>query len=205
MSPVSNANITAFVRNGITIKEPKDFVGKKVGAPGPRRVPARAVREMAGRQRCRSQEGQFRRSDLPDHAGHHQVRRCRCRADRRAASVIAHAGGRSGQQSARATRRSSSAPEPIIFYAASREWAEKNPTPIRKFRAAHRRRCGDRATATRTRPRPQLRNSPNRPSNWSRRRRRTSRTGAEARATGMVDRRHVARRKCWRPNSISTD
>jgi NitT/TauT family transport system substrate-binding protein len=34
MNPVSNANITAFVRNGLTIKEPKDFVGKKVGAPG---------------------------------------------------------------------------------------------------------------------------------------------------------------------------
>src|SRR4051794_5628953 len=34
MSPTTNGNITAFVRNGITIKEPKDFVGKKVGAPG---------------------------------------------------------------------------------------------------------------------------------------------------------------------------
>src|SRR4030088_913184 len=34
MNPASNANIAAFVRNGITIKEPKDFVGKKVGAPG---------------------------------------------------------------------------------------------------------------------------------------------------------------------------
>src|ERR1700737_5284049 len=34
MSPASNANITAFVRNGITISSPKDFVGKKVGAPG---------------------------------------------------------------------------------------------------------------------------------------------------------------------------
>ena len=34
MSPVTNGNIAAFVRNGITIKEPKDFVGKKVGAPG---------------------------------------------------------------------------------------------------------------------------------------------------------------------------
>src|SRR5712692_10423227 len=34
MNPTSNGNITAFVRNGITIKEPKDFVGKKVGAPG---------------------------------------------------------------------------------------------------------------------------------------------------------------------------
>ena len=34
MNPSSNANIAAFARNGITIKEPKDFVGKKVGAPG---------------------------------------------------------------------------------------------------------------------------------------------------------------------------
>src|SRR6266481_181642 len=34
MNSTSNANIAAFVRNGITIKEPKDFVGKKVGAPG---------------------------------------------------------------------------------------------------------------------------------------------------------------------------
>ncbi|WP_283810332.1 ABC transporter substrate-binding protein [Bradyrhizobium guangdongense] len=34
MNPTSNTAITAFVRNGITIKEPKDFVGKKVGAPG---------------------------------------------------------------------------------------------------------------------------------------------------------------------------
>ncbi|MDB5629476.1 MAG: transporter substrate-binding protein, partial [Tardiphaga sp.] len=34
MGPTSNGNIAAFVRNGITIKEPKDFIGKKVGAPG---------------------------------------------------------------------------------------------------------------------------------------------------------------------------
>ena len=34
MNTTSNDDIAAFVRNGITIKEPKDFVGKKVGAPG---------------------------------------------------------------------------------------------------------------------------------------------------------------------------
>ena len=34
MNTTSNNAITAFVRNGITINEPKDFVGKKVGAPG---------------------------------------------------------------------------------------------------------------------------------------------------------------------------
>src|SRR6202040_1386535 len=34
MNASSNDNIAAFVRNGVTIKEPKDFIGKKVGAPG---------------------------------------------------------------------------------------------------------------------------------------------------------------------------
>src|SRR6059058_6069815 len=34
MSPTNQDSIAAFVRNGITVKEPKDFVGKKVGAPG---------------------------------------------------------------------------------------------------------------------------------------------------------------------------
>jgi NitT/TauT family transport system substrate-binding protein len=34
MNTTSNGAIAAFVRNGITINEPKDFIGKKVGAPG---------------------------------------------------------------------------------------------------------------------------------------------------------------------------
>lgn len=34
MSPVTNKNVAAFVKNGIAINSPKDFVGKKVGAPG---------------------------------------------------------------------------------------------------------------------------------------------------------------------------
>ncbi|HYA74194.1 MAG TPA: ABC transporter substrate-binding protein [Roseiarcus sp.] len=34
MDPVANGLIAAFARNGVTIKEAKDFVGKKVGAPG---------------------------------------------------------------------------------------------------------------------------------------------------------------------------
>jgi NitT/TauT family transport system substrate-binding protein len=34
MDPISNQAIAAFARNGAMLKEPKDFVGKKVGAPG---------------------------------------------------------------------------------------------------------------------------------------------------------------------------
>jgi NitT/TauT family transport system substrate-binding protein len=34
MDPISNEAIVAFARNGTTLKEAKDFVGKKVGAPG---------------------------------------------------------------------------------------------------------------------------------------------------------------------------
>jgi NitT/TauT family transport system substrate-binding protein len=48
------------------------------------RLPARAVREMAGGERRRSQERQFRRGHLPDHGRYHQVGRRRRRADGRA-------------------------------------------------------------------------------------------------------------------------
>ena len=34
MDPVSNGAVAAVARNGVTIKDAKDFVGKKVGAPG---------------------------------------------------------------------------------------------------------------------------------------------------------------------------
>jgi NitT/TauT family transport system substrate-binding protein len=34
MDPISNQAIVAFARNGTTLKDAKDFVGKKVGAPG---------------------------------------------------------------------------------------------------------------------------------------------------------------------------
>jgi len=33
MNPTSNGAITAFVRNGVTIKEPKDFVARKSAHP----------------------------------------------------------------------------------------------------------------------------------------------------------------------------
>jgi NitT/TauT family transport system substrate-binding protein len=34
MDPVGNQSIAAVARNGLTISDPKDFIGKKVGAPG---------------------------------------------------------------------------------------------------------------------------------------------------------------------------
>ena len=34
MDPIANGMIAAVARNGVTIKDAKDFVGKKVGAPG---------------------------------------------------------------------------------------------------------------------------------------------------------------------------
>src|ERR1043165_6748500 len=34
MSPRTNQNVAAVLRTGVTINEPKDFIGNKVGAPG---------------------------------------------------------------------------------------------------------------------------------------------------------------------------
>ena len=52
----SGLYLPPFVRNGITIKEPKDFVGKKVGAPGLNAFLHVLFVEMAGGERRRSQE-----------------------------------------------------------------------------------------------------------------------------------------------------
>ena len=52
MDPVANDLIVAVGRTGVRVKDPKDFVGKKVGAPGDRRLPPRAVSQMAGQRRA---------------------------------------------------------------------------------------------------------------------------------------------------------
>jgi len=134
MSPVTNNNIAAFVKNGITINSAKDFVGKKVGAPGlgaflhvlfvkwliekgvdPRQVNFVEVTfpTMMDIMKSGSVDAVL--------TGEPFVTR------------MSNAGlGSVGAHYAAELNRT----EPIIFYAASREWAEKNPEIVKKFRAA---------------------------------------------------------------------
>ncbi|MBN8987375.1 MAG: ABC transporter substrate-binding protein [Rhizobiales bacterium] len=134
MSPVTNGNISAFVRNGVTIKEPKDFVGKKVGAPGlnaflhvlfvkwlvEKGVDPRSVNFV---------EVTFpTMSDIIKSGGVDAVLTGEPFVTRMLNAGLGSVGARYAAELART--------EPIIFYAASREWADKNAVAIKKFRDA---------------------------------------------------------------------
>jgi len=134
MNPSSNANIAAFVRNGITIREPKDFVGKKIGAPGlgaflhvlfvkwlvEKGVDPRSVNFV---------EVTFpTMADIIKSGGVDVVLTAEPFVTRMTNAGLGTVGARYGAELART--------EPIIFYAAARDWAEKNPDTIKKFRAA---------------------------------------------------------------------
>jgi NitT/TauT family transport system substrate-binding protein len=132
MNPTSNANITAFVRNGITIKEPKDFVGKKVGAPGlgaflhvlfvkwlvEKGVDPKSVNFV---------EVTFpTMADIIKSGGVDAVLTAEPFVTRMTNAGLGTIGARYAAELNRT--------EPIIFYAAARDWAEKNPDTIKKFR-----------------------------------------------------------------------
>ena len=134
MNPSSNENIAAFVRNGVTIKEPKDFVGKKVGAPGlgaflhvlfvkwlvEKGVDPRSVNFV---------EVTFpTMADIIKSGGVDVVLTAEPFVTRMTNAGLGTVAARYGAELART--------EPIILYAAARDWAEKNPDTIRKFRAA---------------------------------------------------------------------
>src|SRR4051812_20974526 len=134
MNKSSNDNITAFVRNGITIKEPKDFVGKKVGAPGlgaflhvlfvkwlvEKGVDPKSVNFV---------EVTFlTMADIIKSGGVDAVLTAEPFVTRMTNAGLGSVGARYAVELART--------DPIIFYAASREWAEKNAAAIEKFRDA---------------------------------------------------------------------
>ena len=162
MNPTSNTNIAAFVRNGITIKEPKDFVGKKVGAPGlgaflhvlfvkwlvEKGVDPKSVNFV---------EVTFpTMADIIKSGGVDVVLTAEPFVTRMTNAGLGTVGARYGAELART--------EPIIFYAAARDWAGENPDTIKKFRAAI---AEERLSSIpiATRPRPRSRNSPSNRSN----------------------------------------
>ena len=134
MNPASNGNITAFVRNGITIKEPKDFVGKKVGAPGLNAFlhvlfVKWLVEKGVDPKSVNFVEVTFpTMADIIKSGGVDAVLTAEPFVTRMTNAGLGSVGARYAVELARN--------DPIIFYAASREWAEKNTDTIKKFREA---------------------------------------------------------------------
>lgn len=134
MSPVNQDSIAAFVRNGITIKEPKDFVGKKVGAPGLNAfLHVLFVKWLVDKgvdpRRVNFVEVTFpTMADIIKSGGVDAVLTAEPFVTRMINAGLGSVGARYAAELART--------EPIIFYAASREWADKNAVAIKKFRDA---------------------------------------------------------------------
>jgi NitT/TauT family transport system substrate-binding protein len=134
MNPTSNANIAAFVRNGVTIKEPGDFVGKKVGAPGLGAFLHVLFVKWLVEKGVDPKGVNFVEVTFPTMAdtiksgGVDVVLTAEPFITRMTNAGLGTVGARYGAELART--------EPIIFYAAARDWAEKNPGIIEKFRIA---------------------------------------------------------------------
>src|SRR4030081_1936083 len=134
MNPTSNGAITAFVRNGITIKEPKDFAGKKVGAPGLNAfLHVLFVKWLAEKgvdpKSVNFVEVTFpTMSDIIKSGGVDAVLTAEPFVTRMLNAGLGSVGARYAVEPARTDQ--------IIFYATSREWADKNAVAIKKFRDA---------------------------------------------------------------------
>jgi NitT/TauT family transport system substrate-binding protein len=134
MNPASNQAVAAFVRNGVTIKEPKDFVGKKVGAPGLGAFlhvlfVKWLVEKGVDPKTVNFVEVTFpTMADIIKSGGVDAVLTAEPFVTRMTNAAIGTVGVRYAAELART--------EPIIFYAAARDWAEKNPGTVKKFRDA---------------------------------------------------------------------
>lgn len=134
MSPVTNPVVAAFVRNGLTLSKPADFVGRKVGAPGfgaylhvlfvkwlmeggvdPARVNFVEVSFPTMADVIRSQAVDVVLAGEPT-----------------VARMVQAGVGTVGARYVAELNRN----DPIIFYAASRAWATQNPQAVAAFRAA---------------------------------------------------------------------
>jgi len=134
MSPVNQESIAAFVRNGITIKEPRDFTGKKIGAPGLNAFlhvlfVKWLVEKGVDPKSVNFVEVTFpTMSDIIKSGGVDAVLTAEPFVTRMTNAGLGSVGARYALELART--------DPIIFYAASREWAHKNAVVIKKFRDA---------------------------------------------------------------------
>ena len=134
MSAASSGNITAFIRNGVTIKEPKDFVGKKVGAPGLNAFlhvlfVKWLVEKGVDPKGVNFVEVSFpTMPDIIKSGGVDAVLTTEPIVTRMLNAGLGSVGPRYAVELGRT--------DPIIFYAASRDWAEKNAATIKRFREA---------------------------------------------------------------------
>jgi NitT/TauT family transport system substrate-binding protein len=133
MNKTSNDAVAAFVRTGIEATEAKDFVGKKVGAPWLGAFLHVLFRKWLIEKGVDPKGVNFvevtfpTMNDVLKSGAVDTVLTAEPFVARMTSAGTGHVGARYAADLART--------EPIILYAASRDWAEKNPDAIGSFRA----------------------------------------------------------------------
>lgn len=134
MSPRTNPNVAVFVRNGLTITKPQDFVGKKVGAPGlGAYLHVLFVKWLMDKgvdpNKVNFVEVTF--PTMPDVMRAQAVDAVVSSEPTVTRMTNAGVGAVAFRYAAELDRK-----DPVIFYAAARAWAEQNPQAVAAFRAA---------------------------------------------------------------------
>jgi len=134
MNKVANDAIAVFVRNGVEIREPRDFVGKKIGAPGLGAFLHVLFRKWLIEKGVDPKGVNFVEVTFPTM---NDVLKAGSvdgvlTAEPFIARMTAAGTGTVATRYAADLART----EPIIFYAASRDWVEKNPDTVKRFREA---------------------------------------------------------------------
>ena len=134
MDPVSNdVHRRRRTKPGLTIKEAKDFIGKKVGAPGIGAYLHVLFRKWLIEKGVDPNERQFRRSDIPDDERRAEVGRRRCGADRRTVHH-AHREGRQRRGRRALCRRSAPHRRRSSPMSSTRASPTQHPDVVKAFR-----------------------------------------------------------------------
>jgi NitT/TauT family transport system substrate-binding protein len=134
MDPVADQLVAAMARTGSNIKEPKDFIGKKVGAPGIGAFLQVLFVKWLMEKGVDPKQVNFVEVTFPTmndtlkSGAVDVVLTAGAFIDRISAAGNGYVAARYEAELAR--------PDPIIFYATTRDYAEKNPEIIKNFRAS---------------------------------------------------------------------
>lgn len=134
MNKATNEAVAAFVRNGVEITSPKDYVGKKIGAPGLGAFLHVLFCKWLSEKGVDPKSVNFvevtfpTMSDTLKSGSVDGVLTAEPFIARMTAAGVGTVATRYAADLART--------EPIIFYAASRDWVEKNPDTVKRFREA---------------------------------------------------------------------
>jgi NitT/TauT family transport system substrate-binding protein len=134
MSQATNDAIAAYVRNGVTIKEPKDFVGKKVGAPGLGAFLHVLFRKWLIEKGVDPKSVNFVEVTFPTQ--NDILKSGTVDAVLTAEPFVTRMNNAGTGYVAARYAAELQRTEPVIFYAASADWAKSHAEDLKKFRAA---------------------------------------------------------------------